>query len=232
VFVWIDRYLDRSQHGPQFLRQEAVAKLVIAALLSGARLGHFRLGPFVVMGNHLHVLFFPLVPPSRLLKSLKGFTARQANRLLGRTSEPFWQKESYDHWVRSEIEWNRIASYIEEHPVKAGLVSRAQDYLWSSAHEEWREGVDRSVDAARVGAQCRKLFEGVEERHGFTPFVAERNRVWARLLGDRKGAFGCAWATWLGRRSTSSDRSSLGLAPGYGRQRSAGRRPGSHFAPA
>jgi REP element-mobilizing transposase RayT len=152
VFVWIDRYLDRSQHGPQFLRQEAVAKLVIAALLSGARLGHFRLGPFVVMGNHLHVLFFPLVPPSRLLKSLKGFTARQANRLLGRTGEPFWQKESYDHWVRSEIEWNRIASYIEENPVKAGLVSRAQDYLWSSAHEEWREGVDRSVDAARVGA--------------------------------------------------------------------------------
>jgi type I restriction enzyme R subunit/putative DNA methylase len=87
-----------------------------------------------------------------LLKSLKGFTARQANRLLGRIGQPFWQKESYDHWVRSETEWNRIAGYIEENPVKAGLVARAEDYPWSSAHAQWREGVDRSVDAARVGA--------------------------------------------------------------------------------
>ena len=150
--MWIDRYLDRNQHGPQFLRQEAVVKLVLEALLSGVRLGHYRLGPFVVMANHLHVLLFPLVPPSRLLKSLKGFTARQANRLLGRSGEPFWQKESYDHWVRSEIEWNRIAAYIEENPVQAGLVARPEDYLWSSAHEQWRAGVDKSVDAARLGA--------------------------------------------------------------------------------
>jgi REP element-mobilizing transposase RayT len=78
--------LDRSQHGPQFLRQEAVAKLVLAALLSGARLGHYRLGPFVIMANHVHVLLLPLVPPSRLLKSLKGFTARQANHNGGRAS--------------------------------------------------------------------------------------------------------------------------------------------------
>ena len=86
------------------------------------------------------------------MKSLKGFTARQANRLLGRTGEPFWQQESYDHWVRSEIEWNRIAGYIEDNPVKAGLVARAEDYPWSSAHKQWREGVDRGVDAAREGA--------------------------------------------------------------------------------
>ena len=31
VFVWIDRNLDRHQHGPQFLREEAVARLIIAA---------------------------------------------------------------------------------------------------------------------------------------------------------------------------------------------------------
>ena len=156
VFVWIDRYLDRSQHGPQFLRQEAVAKLVVAALISGAGLGHYRLGPFVVMPNHVHVLAPSAGPPSRLLKSLKGFTARQANRLLGRTGEPFWQKESYDHWVRGEVEWNRITAYIEGNPVTAGLVLRAEDYPWSSAHEQWQEmaepGVNKCVDAARVRA--------------------------------------------------------------------------------
>jgi hypothetical protein len=94
------------------------------------------------MANHVHVLLLPLVPPSRLLKSLKGSTAREANRLLGRTGEPFWQRESYDHWVRDEAEWNRIAAYIQNNPVKAGLVARAEEYPWSSAR-----GVAMSGDA-------------------------------------------------------------------------------------
>jgi len=97
------------------------------------------------MANHVHVLLFPLISPSRLLKSLKGFTARQANRLLNRTGEPFWQKESYDHWVRNEAEWNRIAAYIEENPVRAGSASTAQDYPWSSAHEQWRKLVEQGI---------------------------------------------------------------------------------------
>jgi type I restriction enzyme R subunit/putative DNA methylase len=85
------------------------------------------------MANHVHVLLLPKVPPSRLLQSLKGVTARQANLLLGRTGETFWQAESYDHWVRDETEWDRIAAYIEDNPVKAGLVHCAEDYRWSSA---------------------------------------------------------------------------------------------------
>ncbi len=84
------------------------------------------------------------------MKSLKGSTAREANRLLGRTGEPFWQRESYDHWVRDEREWRRIEFYIENNPVKAGLVSRAEEYRWSS---KWNQkSVDTSGDAARTSA--------------------------------------------------------------------------------
>jgi REP element-mobilizing transposase RayT len=64
---------------------------------------------------------------------LKGRTAVEANRLLGRTGEAFWQHESYDHWVRNEREFNRIVAYIEENPVSAGLAARAEDWPWSSA---------------------------------------------------------------------------------------------------
>ena len=49
------------------------------------------LGAFAVMANHVHVLLLPLISPSRLLKSLKGYTAHEANRILGRTGEPFWR---------------------------------------------------------------------------------------------------------------------------------------------
>jgi len=145
AFVWIDRQLDTARSGPLFLRQEAIARLVRDSPQRGVELGHYQLGAFVIMANHVHVLLLPLVDPSHLLKSLKGATARYANRFLGRTGEPFWQRESYDHWVRDAAEWTRIAAYIENNPVKAGLVARAEDYAWSSAH-----GVAKSGDAART----------------------------------------------------------------------------------
>src|SRR5437867_1766149 len=45
--------------------------------------------------------------PSRLLQSLKGSTAREANLILGRTGETFWQAESYDHWLRTRVAAHR-----------------------------------------------------------------------------------------------------------------------------
>ena len=139
TFGWIDRRLDTARSGPSFLGEEPVASIVAESLYRGMEIGHYRLGPFVIMANHVHVLLLPLVSPSRFLKSLKSVTARNANRVLGRTGEAFWQRESYDHWVRDEQEWTRVATYIENHPVKAGLVFRPENYRWSSAHEMHRQ---------------------------------------------------------------------------------------------
>jgi REP element-mobilizing transposase RayT len=132
AFVWLDRQLDTTTKGPMFLRQEAIARLVVQAIHRRAELGHYDLGAFCVMANHVHVLLLPKTSPSLFMKALKGITARVANRLLGRTGQPFWQKESYDHWVRDEREWSKIAAYIEDNPVKAGVVSFPEEYRWSS----------------------------------------------------------------------------------------------------
>jgi putative transposase len=145
AFAWVDRYLDGGTTGPVHLRNEAIATLVIESLFRGAGLGQYQLGPFVIMANHVHLLLLPSISPSLLLKSLKGVTAREANRLLDRTGEQFWQRESYDHWVRNDAEWSRIASYIERNPVKAGLVEKEEDYPWSSANSRWSKSVHTSV---------------------------------------------------------------------------------------
>lgn len=121
AFQWIDRYLDQATTGPLYPAQPAIAEIVQTSLQTGAKLNHYELAAFVIMANHVHALLLPNINPSHLLKSMKGATARQANRLLGRTGEPFWQAESYD-WVRDEKQHLRIVHYIECHPVKAGLV--------------------------------------------------------------------------------------------------------------
>ena len=132
-FVWMDRYLDTTRTGPMYLRQERIAKAVLECMRRGVELAHYDLGAWALMSNHVHVLLLPRIEPSRLLCSLKGASAREANRILSRTGEPFWQAESYDHWVRNDVELARITRYIENNPVKAGVVARPEDYPWSSA---------------------------------------------------------------------------------------------------
>ena len=101
------------------------------------QLRYYELHAYVVMPNHVHLLVLPLVDAGRLLQSLKGFTARKANQMLHREGEPFWQRESYDHWVRDAREFNRIRAYIENNPVTAGLVTKPEDHPWSSAAKRY-----------------------------------------------------------------------------------------------
>jgi putative transposase len=147
ALVWMDRQLDSTSTGPMYLAQEPIAQMVVACLERGVLLGHYDLAAYVILSNHVHLLLLPKIAPSRLLQSLKGATARLANRILGRTGEAFWQAESYDHWVRNEDEWKRIVSYIEDNPVKSGLAQRAEDYRWSSASQGLKSA-EMSLDAA------------------------------------------------------------------------------------
>jgi hypothetical protein len=45
--------------------------------------------------------------------------------------QAFWQE---DHWVRDGKELARIMAYIEDNPVRAGLVATPEAYPWSSAN--------------------------------------------------------------------------------------------------
>jgi hypothetical protein len=52
---------------------------------------------------------------------------------MGHTGKPFWQDETFDHWIRNEREFSRVLHYIENNPVKAGLANGPRDWPWSSA---------------------------------------------------------------------------------------------------
>ena len=133
AFVAMDRLLDQARSGPMFLRQPNIAQLVLASIEYGAETGHYQMHAWVIMPNHVHLLFTPHVSVSKLLGSLKAATAKRANLLLERTGQPFWQDESFDRLVRDGEEFRRMQRYIENNPVVAGLVTRAEEYLWSSA---------------------------------------------------------------------------------------------------
>jgi REP-associated tyrosine transposase len=134
AFVWMDRFLDETRAGPFWLRNESIAALVVDAIRFGSHpLGHYETLAYVVMPNHVHLLVTPWQPVPKITKRLKGYTAREANRILSRTGEAFWQRESYDHWVRNAEELARIIRYIENNPVRAAIARTPEEYRWSSA---------------------------------------------------------------------------------------------------
>ena len=131
----LERYLDQGA-GACHLRRPEIAGLVAEALR------HFHgkqylLDDWVIMPNHVHLVVWPMpnFTLSEILKSRKSHSARQANLILGMTGKTFWQRESYDRWIRNDEEKAGIRRYIRMNPVKAGLCQVPEDWKWSSA---WR----------------------------------------------------------------------------------------------
>ncbi len=122
-FAVEDRALAQS-HARLWMSNPRVARQVVEAIRTGESRKLYELHAWVVMPNHVHMLILPHVPLPQITHWIKGRTAREANLLLKRTGEPFWQHESWDHWVRNEREFHRIVAYIEENRFRQGWLAR------------------------------------------------------------------------------------------------------------
>jgi putative transposase len=132
AFAAEDRALAQGR-GRLWLSDTQVARQVVETIRAGESRKFYELSAWVVMPNHVHLLILPHVAMPQITHWIKGRTAREANLLLRRVGQPFWQHESYDHWVRNEKEFLRIAAYVEENPVSAGLAATPESWPWSSA---------------------------------------------------------------------------------------------------
>ena len=119
--------------GECWLKREPIARLVEDAFLEFDG-GRYRLHAWTIMPNHVHVLFtsMPNASLGSVISSWKRFTARQANRLLGR-SGAFWQTEYWDRFIRNDEHFAATVSYIDQNPVKAGLIEEARLWPYGSA---------------------------------------------------------------------------------------------------
>ena len=115
----IERWLDRCT-GSCLLADACCAQIVVDALMAFER-QRYDLDQWVVMPNHVHILVQPY--DGYLLKTIlqnwKSFTAHAINKYLGRCGQ-LWQRESFDHIVRSATHLERFRRYIWANPDKAG----------------------------------------------------------------------------------------------------------------
>jgi len=137
----IERFLD-SGAGACHLGKAAIAEEVASALRHFDE-KRYRLFAWCVMPNHVHVVarLFPGQILAAVVHSWKSFSAKHANRILA-SHGVFWQREYYDHLIRSEAEFERALRYVAENPAKAGL----NDWTWL-----WVCGRDAHTPAAEDG---------------------------------------------------------------------------------
>src|SRR6266700_735197 len=73
AFVWMDRYLDSARVGPLYLKQQAIAQLVVDSIRYGAQhLQYYDLQAFVVMANHVTPASAAARKPQPILTNPKG----------------------------------------------------------------------------------------------------------------------------------------------------------------
>lgn len=133
--VAFNREFDRARedfldtcHGRCLLKNPKLARIVADSLLhfDGDR---YRMGDFVVMPNHVHLL--AAFPDPEAMKeqfdSWLHYTAFRIHQSIGEKGH-FWQQEPFDHLVRSPEQYEYLRKYIAENPKKARLASG--EYLY------------------------------------------------------------------------------------------------------
>ncbi|HEX8818102.1 MAG TPA: transposase [Terriglobales bacterium] len=113
-------------------QSERMAELFLEVVFHYRSQQKYLLHEFVIMPDHFHLLITPALTLERALQVIKGGFSFRAKRELGFGRE-IWEKSFHDHRVRGWEEYCAFRRYIHLNPVKKGLVTRAEEYAYSSA---------------------------------------------------------------------------------------------------
>ncbi len=147
LFLSMEEALDGTRAGPTHLRSPEIARIVMDAFAWLEHTKGWLIHALTILSNHVHVVLHNSSGRNhhlnRDLGLLKGFTARQANQVLGSTGQAFWMDENFDHWCRTDAYVIKAVRYTAMNPVRAGLVAEWQQWPWTRVHPDYMRYVEQ-----------------------------------------------------------------------------------------
>jgi REP element-mobilizing transposase RayT len=137
LFAATDDFLDANPNESYWLREKQVAEIVANEMKMHDE-QWYTLWSYCIMPNHVHLLLtlFEKAPVlTKIMQNVKSYSAQKSNRILGLSGQ-FWERESYDHVVRKDGEFERIVHYILQNPVKAKFVKDWADWPFTYLHPD------------------------------------------------------------------------------------------------
>ena len=145
-------YVSFSTRREFILPEEARTLVFDHCLFENGRRVHMH--AFVVMPDHVHMLFTPLLDEqedpyslAEIMNGIKGASSHSVNNLLRRKGK-LWEPESFDRITRSDGDFEFRLLYIVENPIAAGLARGPDDYRWA-----WRESTQPRAAALHDDVQ-------------------------------------------------------------------------------
>ena len=107
--------------------------LLIEAVEGARRRLGFLLCGYVLLPDHWHALVWPRYPLtiSQVIHDIKAGSARRLHEPRGSEGR-LWQHQFWDRFVRHRQEFRERLEYVHLNPVRKGLVSRPDEWRWSS----------------------------------------------------------------------------------------------------
>ena len=112
---------------PIFTAPKAV-DAVRTQILRAATEESFDVIAYCFMPDHMHLLISGSLPTSDCLRYIaraKQYSGFYYQKQFG---ERLWQRYGFEHVLRAEEDTFKVARYILENPIRAGLVSSIRDY--------------------------------------------------------------------------------------------------------
>lgn len=120
----------------EYLLESRMAKaLFLSTVEEAKRRFSFRIENFVIMGNHFHLILQPMGNSclSKIMQWIMGVFAQRFNAKTGSWGH-FWGNR-FSSWIISSLmQYLRVFFYIDDNPVRAGLVKSARSWFWGGAY--------------------------------------------------------------------------------------------------
>jgi len=126
------------------LARDEVSEILIREWDAAHRRYGYAAGRYVIMPDHAHLFCRPELGARKLSEFIgawKSWTSRRINALGGprsataATATALWQREFFDHVLRSNESYSEKWNYVFDNPVRAGLVSKAQEWKYAGEIE-------------------------------------------------------------------------------------------------
>ena len=129
-------------------QSERLASLFLETLFHYRDAGKYELHEFVIMPDHVHLLFTPAagVTLERAMQLIKGGSSHRIGQEVSANLE-VWERGYVDHRIRDDEDFNRHREYIWQNPVEAGLCAAPEEFSYSSASASVRQRLTSAAKA-------------------------------------------------------------------------------------
>ncbi len=108
------------------------ADLMLETLQTYRLKKNFELHAFVVMPDHIHLLLTP-APEISLEKTMQLIKGGYSFRLKSKLN--VWERGYFERRITDSDAYNSTQAYVEQNPVRAGLVSSVYEFPYSSTSQ-------------------------------------------------------------------------------------------------